>query len=267
MSVPPPPGRGGRPDAPSEGAEEAETMELIVSDGWRRAYPDAAVGILAMHGVANPAHHPGLEQRKRALERALRERYAGYDRQALKALPALQAYDAYYRQFRKTYHVQLQLESVVFKDKPIPSVAAIVEMMFMAELHDLLLTAVHDLEAVEFPVRVDVADGSERYVRLDGQEQRLKAGDMFIADRKAVMSSIIYGPDRRTQVTDETRAVLFTTYAPPGIAPEIVQDHLEGILEMVHLVAPGATVETLRVYRASPAAESGHPRPGGAAEA
>jgi DNA/RNA-binding domain of Phe-tRNA-synthetase-like protein len=168
----------------------------------------------------------------------------------------LQAYDVYYKQFRKTYHVQLQLESVVFKDKPIPSVAALVETMFMAELDDLLLTAVHDLEAVELPVRIDVAVGREHYVRLDGQEQGLKAGDMFIADRKAVLSSVIYGPDRRTQVTRETRAVLFTTYAPPGIAPEAVQDHLESILETVHLVAPDATVETLRVFRASPAAES-----------
>jgi DNA/RNA-binding domain of Phe-tRNA-synthetase-like protein len=54
--------------------------------------------------------------------------------------------------------------------------------MFMAELKNLLLIAGHDLEAVLAPVKLDVSDGSERYVQLNGQEQVLKPGDMMIAD-------------------------------------------------------------------------------------
>jgi len=37
--------------------------------------------------------------------------------------PILKAYQEYYRRFKKTYHVQLQLESLLFKGKSIPSVA------------------------------------------------------------------------------------------------------------------------------------------------
>jgi DNA/RNA-binding domain of Phe-tRNA-synthetase-like protein len=201
-----------------------------------------------MRDAANSAHHAALDERKAALEQDLRARYAGYDRAALKALPAIQAYDAYYKRFKKTYHVLLQLESVVMKEKAIPRVAALVEAMFMAELDTLLLTAGHDLEAVQMPLRIDVADGSERYVRIDGQEQALKAGDMMIVDAQGILSSVLYGPDRRTQITPATRQVLFTVYAPPGIAPEDVCQHLTEIRDNVLLVAPGAAVESLAVY-------------------
>jgi DNA/RNA-binding domain of Phe-tRNA-synthetase-like protein len=223
-------------------------QELVMSDAWKKAYPGASIGVLAMRDVINPAHHPALARRKEELQRELCSRYAGYDRAKLKALPVLQAYSAYYKRFRKTYHVQLQLESVIFKDKPIPSVAALVETMFMAELDDLLLTSGHDLEAVQPPIRVDVADGSERFIRMNGQEQQLKAGDMIIADEIDILSSVIYGPDRRTQISAETRQALFTTYAPPGIEPQIVRQHIEGIRNNVLLVSPQAEVIRLQVY-------------------
>lgn len=223
-------------------------QELVVTETWKSAYPDAAVGILAMGQVQNPADHAELDVRKRALEEALRSRFAGYDRAMLRALPVLQAYDAYYRRFRKTYHVQLQLESVVLKGKSIPRVAALVEAMFMAELDNLLLTAGHDLEAVQMPFRIDVARGDERYVRINGQEETLKPGDMMIADAQGVLSSVIYGPDRRTQINPRTQQVLFTVYAPPGVEGDLVSKHLEDIRENVLLVAPDAQALRLQVY-------------------
>lgn len=221
---------------------------FMVSEAWKTTYPGAAVGVLAMRGVVNPEHHPALEQRKAELANQLRSQFSGYDRATLKTLPTVQAYNAYYKRFKKSYHVQLQLESVVFKGKSIPRVAALVESMFMAELKNLLLTAGHDLDAVQMPVGIDVAKGAERYVRLNGQEQKLKPGDMMIADAQGVISSVIYGPDRRTQITAGTRRVLFTVYAPAGIEERAVYDHLQDIRANVLLVAPEAHVELLEVY-------------------
>jgi DNA/RNA-binding domain of Phe-tRNA-synthetase-like protein len=201
-----------------------------------------------MRHVVNPERHPALDKRKQELETQLRARFSGHDRAALKALPTIQAYNNYYKRFKKSYHVQLQLESVALKGKSIPRVAALVEAMFAAELKNLLLTAGHDLEAVQMPVRLDVARGTERYICLNGQEQQLKAGDMMIADAQGVISSVIYGPDRRTQITSETRQVLFTVYAPPGIGEQAVYDHLQDIQANVLLFAPEAHVELLEVY-------------------
>lgn len=221
---------------------------FIVSEAWKIAYPGAAAGVLAMRNVTNPPQHPALDQRKEELENQLRARFSEYDRAALRALPTLQAYHTYYKRFKKTYHVQLQLESIVFKGKSIPHVAALVEAMFMAELKNLLLTAGHDLDVLNTPVRIDISDGTERYVRINGQEQDLKADDMMIADTQGVMSSVLYGPDQRTRITPETRRVFFTVYAPPGIDEEAVREHLRDIRDNVTLFAPDAEVELLEVY-------------------
>jgi len=221
---------------------------LSLTDGWKTAYPNASVGSLTMRGAANPATCPALQARKASLETELRARFVGKSRDDIKALPEMRAYAAYYKRFKKTYHVQLQLESVALQGKSIPSVAALVETMFMGELKNFLLTAVHDLDVAQSPVRIDVADGSESYVALNGQSQMLKLGDMFIADALGVLSSIIYGPDARTQVTPETRNVLFTVYAPEGITPETVRRHLEDTRDFVWLIAPDAEVVEMEVY-------------------
>ncbi len=223
---------------------------FIVSDAWKVAFPDAHAGILVMHGVANPSHHPALDAQKQLLQDQLRARFAGQDRNAIASLPAIQAYTAYYKPFKKTYHVQLQLESVVFKDKPLPGVAALVEAMFMAEVKNLLLTAGHDLDTLRLPTTLDVAAGYERYILLRGQEQALKAGDMYMADQAGVTSSVLYGPDQRTQITADTRNVLFAVYAPPGIEAQAVHQHLQDIRQNVLLVSPEARVERLEVLGA-----------------
>ncbi len=221
-----------------------------VSDHWKNTFPDAHAGVLVMRDVLNPPSHEELEKRKGALEQELRVRYAGQDRAALGQLPVLQAYAAYYRGFKKTYHVQLQLESIVFKNKSIPSVAALVEAMFMAEIKNLLLTAGHDLDALRVPLTLDVSLGDERYTLLRGQEQALKAGDMFIRDGAGVISSIVYGPDQRTAINAQTRNVIFTVYAPAGIAAGTVLNHVQDLQQNVLLVAPNAQVELQQVFGA-----------------
>jgi DNA/RNA-binding domain of Phe-tRNA-synthetase-like protein len=220
-----------------------------VTDLWKETYPEASAGVLILNSVENPAQHAILEEQKAALEAQLRARFAGQDRNAIKGIPVMQAYDAYYRRFKKTYHVQLQLESIVFKDKSIPNGVALVEAMFMAEIKNMLLTAGHDLESVELPIRLDVSTGSERYTLLRGSEQINKAGDMMMVDRKGVISSILYGPDQRTQIRAGTRKVVFTVYAPAGIEEETVTRHLQDIREIVLLFAPHAQMEMLQVFK------------------
>jgi DNA/RNA-binding domain of Phe-tRNA-synthetase-like protein len=219
-----------------------------VSETWKSAYPEAHAGILAMRAVANPAVHAELESRKRELEDRLRAQFAGGDRKSVEALPCIRAYNAYYKPFKKTYHVQHQLEAVVFKGKDIPSVAALVEAMFMAEVKNQLLTAGHDLDRLHLPITLNVSDGSERYIVLRGEEQVLKAGDMFISDQDGIISNIIYGPDQRTRITPETQNVLFAVYAPAGIEPQAVHTHLQDMRDYVLIVSPEAQVELLQVF-------------------
>lgn len=222
--------------------DESLSTLFIASDTWKATYPGAAAGMLAVRDVTNPPRSEALEARKVELEARLRERFGAMTRADLRAVPPLDAYEAYFRRYRKTFHVRLQLESVALKGKPIPSVATLVEAMFVAELEHLLLTAGHDLDTLALPVRLDVATGGEPYTLLGGQEASLEPGDMYMADGRGVISSILFGPDSRTRMTSETRAALFAVYAPPGIGAEAVDRHLAAIEANVRLVAPEARV-------------------------
>lgn len=226
---------------------------FTVTQEWCAAYPQAHAGFLAMSDVENPSTHTELENAKRAVENQLRAQFAGQDPHALSTFGPVPEYTAYYKQFNKTYHVLGQLQSIIFKGKSIPSVAGLVEAMFIAELKNGLLTAGHDLDQLQLPVSVGVAIGDEQYTLLRGQEQILKAGDMLIADRAGVISSIIYGPDQRTQIGPATKNVLFTVYAPVGIDPNAVLAHLQDIKNLVLLFAPQAKVQALQVVGAQAA--------------
>ena len=219
-----------------------------LTEAWKIAFPGAHAGVLVMQNVVNPAGHAGLEQRKEALVNELRANYGRLDRGQLASLPALQVYDTYYKRFKKTYHVQLQLESIAFKGKSLPSVAALVEAMFMAEVKNMLLTAGHDLDALQLPARLDVTRGDEVYTLMRGQPQQVKPGDMIISDGIGIMSNIIYGPDQRTQIQPGTRNVIYTTYAPAGIGKQAVSEHLQDIQEYVRLFAPDAQTEMLQIF-------------------
>src|SRR5215211_604601 len=127
-----------------------------LTTAWKSAFRDAHVGVLVVRDVINPAHHSELEKRKIELEEQIRSQFSGLDRAALSSHPVLQAYNSYYRRFKKTYHVQLQLESIAWKGKSIPSVSSLVEAMFMAEVKNLLLTAGHDLDTLHLPLALDV---------------------------------------------------------------------------------------------------------------
>ena len=226
----------------------ARQPELVVSDNWRKTHPGAAVGALAVSGAAAPQTWPELDSARTALEADLRRRFK--DRDSIRDLPLIKAYTAYYKRFKKTYHVALQVESVAVKGKGIPAVAPLVQAMFMAEMKNLLLTAGHDRRALQGPVRLETAEGREAYQGMGNRPLTLKAGDMFIADDLGIISSVIYGPDERSKITRATTEALYCVYAVPGVEPEAVESHLRDIAGYIRLFAPGAAVDLLRVHPA-----------------
>ena len=215
---------------------------LEVEPTWREAHPGASVGLIAMRGVANPASNDKLNDLAATLESDVRSRLGTADRETIRAIPPLPAYAAYYKRWGQRYHVAMQLESVAQKGKSLPRVAALVEAMFIAELRNLLLTAGHDLDALELPVRLEVGSG-ESFVAPNGQETTVKSGDMFIADaRGRVLSAIITGPSNVARIRAETTAALLYAYAPPGVDPSLVEAHLDEIERNVRLIAPEVEV-------------------------
>ncbi len=225
-------------------------MDFTLGPNWLASRTQAVMGVLVMRDLSIMTPTGTFNELQAELELELRRRYAGFDRAALKMLPAIKAYDEFYKRFRKTYHLLLQLESIL-DGRSIPSGEALVCAMFMAELEDLLLTAGHDLEVIRGRVQFEVAQGTERYERMNGEPQQLKAGDLFSADEAGVLSSVIYGPDRRTRIRPTTTAALFTTYGVPGISRDLVTAHLERLRDLLLILSPGSELVLLATHAAS----------------
>jgi len=220
---------------------------IQLSVRWKELQPEASIGFLALRHLENPSTHPALEAAADRAAEILRQRWGDLDRSGLREQPVLAAYDDFYRQFRKTYHVQLQLESVVFQGKPIRAPSALVTAMFLVELETGLLTAVHDRDRLKEPLLADVSRGGEKFTQLSGQDQELKTGDLYITDQQDIVSSVIYGPDRRTRIRPETTAAAFTTYGPLGITGGEIRQQLERIEACVGIFSPQLERELLLV--------------------
>ena len=71
---------------------------------------------------------------------------------------------------------------------------------------------------------------------------------MMMTDNQGTISSVIYGPDRRTRITQETKNPLFVVYAPPGVGEDQVIRHLQDIKEYVELFSPEVYVDSLETF-------------------
>lgn len=219
---------------------------LKVTEAWRKAYPEASVGVMVINNVFNPAQCKELDIHKQTLIENLATRFS--DRKELNDHSPIKTYTDYYKRYGKTYHVKQQIESVIFKGKKIPSVASLVEAMFMAELKNCLLTAGHDYKTLKLPLTLNVAKGDEKYILINGREQQLKPGDMLIQDYEGIISSIIHGPDLRTQINPDTKKAVFVIYAPPGITQKEISDHLSDIFNYVAVVSANAEIELQQIF-------------------
>jgi DNA/RNA-binding domain of Phe-tRNA-synthetase-like protein len=225
-------------------------MTIAATSAWREAHPGAAIGLLELAGVEQAGPPARLEERKRATEALLRERYAGWSRQDLLAIPVMAAYHRYYRRFKKTYHVQLQVESIAFKGRNLPSVTPLVDANYCAEVDTLILTAGHDVDRLREPVQIDVSVAGDRQTQMSGEPKEILAGDMVMRDAGGISCSIIYGQDHRSPITPETTHALYVAYAPAGVPAEEVERQLRAIEVNVRLFSPAAVLEQLTVIRA-----------------
>jgi DNA/RNA-binding domain of Phe-tRNA-synthetase-like protein len=171
-------------------------------------------------------------------------------RQELLALPVMAAYAQYYKRFGKTYHVQLQIESIVLKGKQLPNVSPLVDANFVAEVHTMVLTAGHDVDKLDGALSIDVSRDGDRFTQMSGTPKELLAGDMIMRDTKGICCSILYGQDNRSPISGQTSHVLYVSYAPAGVPAGTVEAQLRAIEENVRLVSPHAVTEQQHVLMA-----------------
>lgn len=223
-------------------------LTITGTDEWKSAHPGAVIGLLEVsHVTNNHASSPTLDDRKREVESRLRAKYKDFSRQDFLSIPAMAAYQKYYKRFSKTYHVLLQLESIVLKGKSLPNVSPLVDANFTAEVETLALTAGHDVSKLSGSIVMDVARAGDQFTQMGGAVKSALVGDMVMRDELGMCCSIIHGQDERSPITPETTHALYVVYAPSEVPVEAVQTQLQKIEEHIRLFSPEAVTEQSRL--------------------
>jgi DNA/RNA-binding domain of Phe-tRNA-synthetase-like protein len=225
----------------------SRVMDLETTPNFRAAYPDGSFGALVVRNCSNRPNVEALAWELRMVEEGLRARFPC---DSIDSHPVARAYAGYFKRFGGRYPVVHQAKSVL-AGKPIESGSALVTAMFAAELDSLVLTSGHDLGALAWPLRVDVASDGDSYTKISGKAQVLRLGDMVVRDREGVIASVLFGPDHRTRMRQETDAVLFGAWSPSAAPPHTVGGHLEMLARLIRIEWPGAEIEPPLIVTAS----------------
>lgn len=205
------------------------------------------MGILAMRNVSAQGSIP--EEDVEAALAEIRRRYGGLQRAELKALYPVKAYVDYYKKFGYSYHVLGQLESVLSGKKQVGGGSGLLQAMFLAELTGMLLIAGHDLAKVRPPLTLRQADGTESFPTFSGQTALSVAGDWLVRDGGGrTLSSILRGQDAQSCITESTRDVAYTVYAPASVEAADVEATLRLMQGWVMAFSPSAGTDVLRVF-------------------
>lgn len=221
---------------------------LIVSEDLKKVYPGAKLGILIIKDVKNLPTDSEFIKTKSLTKNQIIEQHKEFNRKEFVKSEPMCFYKDYYKKFKKTYPVLLELESVVLKSMPIPNVSTLVEAMFLAELKNMLLTAGHDLDELHLPIKLNLAQGTESFTGISGKQQFLAKNDMMLSDGNDIISSILNGPDYRTRITMNTKNVMYYTYAPSGIDDNIILSHLNDIKNYVSIFSPDSKTDLIKIY-------------------
>lgn len=198
-------------------------MQINTTESLKETYPDSIFGNLIIREVPNRKRNEILEERKRTLERDIKEKYADVDKDSM-----IHYYNNYFKLWRKTYPIEYQIKTVKSGGK-FPQVSVIVDCMFIAELKNRILTSGHDLDEIKGDLTFDISQGGEQYLKIDGRKQELKKNDVVLKDNEGILASILYGPARRSSISRKTKNVIFFAWCPYTMDENIIMRHLSDI--------------------------------------
>ena len=171
--------------------------------------------------------------------RLLREKYADYDR---KALFGENVYFRFFKKFKKTYPVMMQLESFLLKGRPFPMENPVTAIPFLVELETQILSGTHDVDDVHGTVRLFAGTEKAPFAGMRGEEVHTYPGDFCARDDEGIIFSMIAGADARTCVKETSRHVFYPVFGVAGQPEAEISAVLDRLEEYVRVLAPEADI-------------------------
>ena len=171
----------------------------------------------------------------------LKEKYAEYDR---KAVFGENPYFRFFKKFKKTYPVMMQVESVLFKGRPFPQFNPVAEVPFLMEIVAHVLSGTHDVDRINGSVNLYAATEKEEFPGLRGQPFHTYPGDFCGRDDEGIIFSLIAGADDRTCARVDSSNVFYPIFGTPDLPVSVLEDAMEVLVRYIKVLAPEAEIKT-----------------------
>ncbi len=199
-----------------------------------------AFGLTLIEGCRPLSDSAAFDQHKRQLLRKMRKReiLAQISRR-------IDTYDRFFQGFG--YECPLPQHLLRTINSGFPRYNLMVDAHFMAEMCAGILVAVTDYGRIEGMLMLDAARGGETSVGMGGRQFTTKEGEVVLRDQRDIICVLCQGADEKTRVKDDTRDVLFYSYAVPGIDGVYLKEGLTVAAETMAQFGAG-TIMGLEVF-------------------
>jgi DNA/RNA-binding domain of Phe-tRNA-synthetase-like protein len=216
-------------------------IDFSISPAYQARYPGVAFGLTLIAGCKAVAEGQGYEQYRRKLLRKMRKRetLAGITQR-------INTYDRFFQGFGFECPLPKHLKRTV--NSGFPQYNLPVDAHFMAEMCAGILVAVTDHDRIEGRLTLDVARQGETSEGMGDRLFTTKEGEIVLRDEKDIICVLCQGADEKTRVKDDSRNVLFYSYAVPGIDAVYINEGLTVAAETMERFG-GGTVKGLEVFQ------------------
>ena len=152
-------------------------------------------------------------------------------------------YFRYFRKFKKTYPVMMQVESFLLKGRPFPEGRYINAVAFLTELKTRILMGTHDAERIDGDIVIYTEAEKVPFPSIHGSEGHSYPGDTTGRDDSGVIISMIAGADSRTCLHEDSTHVLYLAFGTPSTSAEVLHECLDQAEEYVRTLAPSAELQ------------------------
>jgi len=218
----------------------AKWINFSISPAYEVEYPDVAFGLTLISDCRPLSDSAGFDQYRRNLLRKMRKRetLAGISQR-------IDTYDRFFQGFGFECPLPQHLKRTI--NSGFPRYNLMVDAHFMAEMCAGILVAVTDYDRIEGRLVLDTAQAGETCVGMGGRQFITKQGEIVLRDERDIICILCQGADEKTKVKDDTRNVLFYSYAIPGIDAVYIR---EGLAVAAQTMAQfgGGNIEGLEVF-------------------
>lgn len=216
------------------------SVRFSKSSRYMSRYPEVAFGLTLISGCQNFLNPPGFDQYKRKLLRTMRRRET-----LAQVTERIEIYDRFFEGFGFECPLPKHLKRTVYSG--FPRYNLMLDAHFMAEMCAGILVAVIDFDRCDGELTLDLAEEGELCRGMGQRELRAKQEEIVLRDEKEIICILCQGPDEKTRVRDDTRNVLFYSYAVPGIDQRYLKEGLTIAAETMSEFG-GGTIQGIEIF-------------------